>query len=91
MATGNPGILESLKALKSIPSEAKSAGAGLAATQSMVNQATQAPLVPTHVLYSPTPQDLLHSQGPYGSRPGEQRLDSKGDPIVSGLSGVKRK
>src|SRR5208282_5290860 len=35
------------------------------------------------------PQDLSGAQAPYGSRPGEQRLDSEGNPI-QGFSGVKR-
>lgn len=80
-----------IKALGSVPAEAKSAGAGLAATQQMVN-GPQQPLVPAHIQAPQVyPQDLLAPQrGPYGSSPGEVRLDMTGEPI-SGFAGIKRK
>jgi len=82
-----------IRAIGRIPAEARSAGAGLQATSDMVNQATAkpappAPPAPTSALKAP--QDLAREQGPYGSRPGEVRLDSQGNPI-SGFSGVKRR
>ena len=47
---------------------------------------TQTPMAQSNLVQ---PQDLSGAQAPYGSRPGEQRLDANGDP-VSGFSGVKR-
>ena len=47
---------------------------------------TQTPMAQSNLVQ---PQDLSGAQGPFGSRPGEQRLDSEGNPI-SGFSGVKR-
>jgi hypothetical protein len=87
----DPGIMNWIKSLSSIPQEAKSAGAGLSAAQQNVDQYTGASpsAVPVNTdrsrIYS---QDLNNAQGPYGSRPGELRLDSQGNPI-SGFSGVK--
>jgi len=67
----------------------RSAGAGIAAKQQMVDQATRPTVTPAAPVKL-TPQDLAHSQGAYGTRPGEMRLDSEGNP-VSGFSGVNRK
>lgn len=89
MATSRPNTIELIKSLSQFPSDMKSAGAGLAATSQMIGQATKK-ATPPAPMSGTTPQDLSKSQGPYGSRPGETRLDSNGDPI-SGLSGVKRK
>lgn len=88
----DPGIMYWIKSLASLPQEAKSAGAGLKASQQNVDQYTGAS--PSAVSTTPDrsriySQDLNNTQGPYGSRPGELRLDSQGNPI-SGLSGVSR-
>ena len=84
-----------IKGLATLPSEAQSAAAGLAAKQAAVSQVAgpQAPMAPA--VQPPSqqqiyPQDLLNpQQGPYGSRLGEQRLDSQGN-VMTGLTGIKR-
>jgi hypothetical protein len=89
MAT-QPTTLDLIRALGSVPNDMRSAQAGIGATQQMVDQAKQPPVAIAPIQHTLMPQDLTKAQGPYGSRPGEMRLDAEGNPI-SGFSGVKRK
>lgn len=105
--TPHPGILDQIKqtgsavmdALRSRylagpPQGAPSGGPGSVLDQKNVQLQPllppQAPLVPTHV-------ELPQAQSPdpsaaYGTRPGEQRIDTSEmtQPLGSGLSGIKR-
>lgn len=89
-----PGMMDWIKALSEIPAEAKSAGQGLQAVQQNVDQGAlgnvKAPTVPPAAPQTALPLSPRSyvPQGPYGSRPGEMRLDSNGDPI-SGFNGVR--
>lgn len=71
-----------------------SAGPGSAMSQnSQVGQVPQQPLAPAHIEdpRGVSSNDFAH-QGPYGSRPGEKRIDvSEYQKGLSGLSDVKKK
>ncbi len=77
------------------PKGAPSAGVGsVMDTRNMALRGSMPALPQTQTLVAPSnlvqPQDLSGAQGAYGTRPGEQRLDSQGNP-TAGFSGIRRK
>jgi len=107
MATQNPGILNQIKgtgnavldALKANYASGPQSAPLTPGPGSVLDQRDQQitpllppqqPLMPQH-LVAPQP-DLAQAQGPYGSGPGEKRIDvSEYQKPLGGLSGIKRK